>query len=37
MKVSILGLMDLGFRHVSGDEASEEIDGFNPWFNGFRF
>ncbi len=35
--VSILGLMDLGFRHKDEALIKQVIECFNPWFNGFRF
>ncbi len=35
--VSILGLMDLGFRPVDNIISIIDLLCFNPWFNGFRF
>ncbi len=35
--VSILGLMDLGFRLKEDEKKGVIAMCFNPWFNGFRF
>ncbi len=36
-QVSILGLMDSGFRQVTNNQHTTNTQRFNPWFNGFRF